>query len=131
MLSMLLKCSSMNKLRNFPATFAATFLIVVYGETHMRPAVLKSLAKVVAGPVPIERPNMNTSFAWKPRPPSDLGFKICYITTIPFAVILLGEHFCFSLKLYFLSTISKLNMPYPGYSIARTDMPNISRNFIK
>ena len=61
MLSRLLKCSSMNKLKNAPATFAATFFIVVYGDTQMRPAVLNSLAKVVAGPVPIERPNMKTS----------------------------------------------------------------------
>ena len=52
----------MNRLKNDPATFAATFLMVVYGEIHIKPAVLNNLANVVAGPVPIDLPNINTSF---------------------------------------------------------------------
>ena len=64
-------------LKNLPATFAATLFIDVYADISTVALGLNILVKVVAGPVPIDRPKIIRLSAEKPIPPSEIGFKIC------------------------------------------------------
>ena len=83
----MLKWLLTKRLRNLPATLAATFLIEVYGLIKIRPRGLKWFANRLAGPVPIDLPKIRTSLELNPSPPCSLLLKICYMTIDPFTVI--------------------------------------------
>ena len=73
-ISRLLKCSDINIDKNFPATFTATSLTVVYGLISTSPLGLNIFASILDGPLPIDLPNNITSSRANPSPPSFLGF---------------------------------------------------------
>ena len=93
----LLKCVDTRFDKNFPATCADTSLILVYADIVIKALGWYCFANYVAGPVPIDLPNIIKFSDLKPIPPSFIGFNIWSNTIVPFVNIFFAEQLNFFL----------------------------------